>query len=365
MKNRKMFALAVIVLVLAALACGIGGGGGETEEEAAAPTSSGGESAGVATSEEEAPAAPASAEEDLDLSSLTGGLTGLQSYKSSFSLRFVGKDEQGQPVDGSLVTQEEFTQEPRAQRVVVTSSGFSEEQVMESGTFEMTTIGDTSYMVSEDGEGQRSCVAMSASEETDLEQGMFSPDAMGGVSGAKYVGEETVNGVRAKHYTWKESGLGTLGFGSAEGEIWVAVDGEYVVKYTAEATGKGVFFGAGEEEGTVTVEYNLTEANGSFQIEPPADCEGPATDIPIMADAQDKTAFGEMVSYSSASAFADIVAFYKAEMPNSGWQPSGEPMEMEGFASLEFTKEGRTAQVMISYDEEEMRTDVIITTGEE
>jgi hypothetical protein len=366
MKNGKMFMLAVLVLALAALACGIGGGGGQTSEEATAePAPSGGETGEVSTSEEEAPPAPASTEQDLTLSTLTEGLAALKSYKSTFTVQFVGKDEQGQPVDGSLVTQEEFTQEPRAQRVAITSSGFSQGQVEQSGTFEMITIGDTSYMVTQDEDGERSCVAMSSDEDTQPEQGLFSPDVMGGVSGAKYVGEETVNGLRAKHYTWKEGSLGALGFASAEGEVWVAVDGEYVVKYTAEATGKGMLFGTTEEEGTVTIEYNLTEVNGSFQIEPPADCEAPATDIPIMPDAQEKSAFGEMVTYTSASAFADVVAFYKTEMPNSGWQPSGEPAEMEGFATLEFTKDGRTAQVMVSYDEEEQVTDVIITTDEE
>ena len=36
------------------------------------------------------------------------------------------------------------------------------------------------------------------------------------------------------------------------------------------------------KEGTLTVEYNLTEPNGSFVIEPPADCQTAASDIPIM-----------------------------------------------------------------------------------
>jgi hypothetical protein len=368
MKNVRILMLVVTVLALAALACSIGGGGGQPSDKGAAtPTSSEGGGGEISTSppKETATSAPTPAENDLTLSTLTEGLAMLKSYKSTFVVKFVGKDGQGQPVNESWEMREEFIQEPRAQRIAFTSIGLSEEQAAQSGAFEMITIGDTSYMVMQDNDGKRSCISMSSDEATQPEQGLFSPATLGGVSGAKYVKTDTVNGIKAKHYAWEEGGLVGLGFTSAKGDVWVAVDGDYVVKYTAEATGKDMLFGSTAEEGTITVEYNLTEVNGSFQIEPPADCEAPATDIPIMADAKDKSTFGEMVSYTSASAFADVVEFYKTEMPNNGWQSSGEPTEMEGLAMLEFAKDNRKAQVMISHDTDKQITDVVITTSQE
>jgi hypothetical protein len=366
MKNVRILMLVVTVLALAALACSIGGGQ-PSDEGAAIPTSSegGGGEVSASPTQEMATSAPAPAENDLTLSTLTEGLATLKSYKSTFTIKFVGKDQQGQPVNESWEMREEFIQEPRAQRIAVTSIGLSEEQAAQSGTFEMITIGDTSYMVMQDQDGKRSCISTSSDEATQPEQGLFSPATLGGISGAKYANTETANGVEAKHYVWKEGGLVGLGFASAKGDVWVAVDGDYVVKYTAEATGKDMLFGSTAEEGTITVEYNLTEVNGSFQIEPPADCEAPSTDIPIMADAKDKSTFGEMVSYTSASALADVVEFYKREMPNNGWQPSGEPTEMEGLAMLEFAKDNRKAQVMISSDTDKQITDVVITTSQE
>jgi hypothetical protein len=364
MKNRRMFALAVIVLAMALLACGIGGGSAEPTGEGAATQAPGAEAATSAPGAEAATPVPA-AEEDLSLPSVTEGLAGLNSYKSAFILKFVGKDAQGQPVDGSLETREEYTREPNAQRISVTSSGLSGDQTSAAGTFEMITIGDMTYLVTQDADGKTECISMSASEGAQPQQGLFSPDMLGGVSDAKYVGKDTVNGVATKHYRWQEGGLAGLGFTSGKGDVWVAEDGSYVVKYTGEATGKGMLFGSTEEEGTITVEYNLTEVNGSFQIEPPADCAGPATDIPLMADAQDKAMFGEMITYSSASALADVVAFYQAEMPNNGWQASGEPTQAEEFASLDFTKDNRTAQVMITYDTDKQLTSVMITTSTE
>jgi hypothetical protein len=313
----------------------------------------------------EATEAPAPAEQDLTLSNLTEGLAGLRSYKSTFALKFAGQDEQGQPVNLFWETREEFIQEPRAQRIAVTTSG-SQGQPTQAGTFEWITIGDTSYMVTQDQGGTPSCISVSSDSATPPEQGLFSPNMLGGISDAKYVNTENVNGVQTKHYTWKDSGgLLGMGFSSVNGEAWVAVDGNYVVKYLSQATGKGGFLtGASQAEGTLNVEYNLTEVNGAFSIAPPDGCQTAATDIPVMADAADKSSFGEMTSYSSASAFADVVQFYKTEMPNNGWQPSGEPTEMEGMAVLEFAKDTRKAQVMITSDQGQPKVNVVITTSQ-
>jgi hypothetical protein len=365
MRNLK-FVLPLFAVILALSACGGGGTGDQPsgKETATQPSSGrGGSEATTSPTQEAAGPTTVSAEQDLNLSSLTGGLASLSSYKSTFTMSFVGQDEQSQPVNGTWSMEEDLIQHPRAQRVTMTSAGFSEGQVGQIGTFEVLNIGDMSYMVTQDADGTKSCISMSSSEATNPEQGLFTPDMMGGVSDAKYVGTETVNGMRAKHYTWQESSLPVFGFTSVKGDVWMATDGEFVIKYRAEASGKGALFGSTQEEGTLTVEYNLTDVNGSFTIEAPAECQSAATDIPLMADAQDKTTFGEMISYSSASALADVVAFYQAEMPKNGWQASGEPTLTEEFATLEFTKEGRNAQLMLSYDTDAQMTSVIITTA--
>ena len=80
-----------------------------------------------------------------------------------------------------------------------------------------------------------------------------------------------------------------------------------------------------------------------------------------MADAQDKMTFGTTVSYSSPSTLADVMAFYQEQMPGYGWQASGGPVAAEGFASLEFTKDGRTAGLMLTYDADAQKTGVFIS----
>jgi len=202
-------------------------------------------------------------------------------------------------------------------------------------------------------------MALSSADVTPPEQAL-SADMWGSVSDARYVGTETVNGVRAKRYTWKEGSVATFGFAAGKGDTWVAVDGGYVVKQAIEATGKGLFLASADQEGTTTWEWDVTDANGSFEILPPAGCESAAKDIPVMADATDLATVGDFVTYSSASALADVVSFYKTEMPKAGWQPSGTPTEAEGFTMLEFTKDVRTASLSISFDQSSQKTSVFV-----
>jgi len=376
MNKFKTFAFVALVLVMVVTACG--GGGGTPTEATAAPSTTSGTSSGTQatattatagtaaevtqpTAEPAAEAAPTLAtEENLNLDSVSEGLAQLKSYKSTLDLHFTGKDAQGQAVDTSWSMAEDFILEPRAQRIVWTGSESKGGQPATVTGWETISVGGSSYMISRDADGTETCIAMTSEEANTPEQAL-SPDMWGRISDAEYVNTEEVNGVRAKHYAWKEGALGTLGYGSGKGDTWVAVDGGYVVKQTIEATGKGIFMAGTDEEGTTTWEWNLTDANGDFEILPPANCESAAQDIPVMADATEKTTFGDMMSYTSASALADVVNFYKAEMPKAGWQPSGEPTEGPDFAMLEFTKDGSTASVMASYDSSNQKTSVVVT----
>ena len=362
---RLKAAFLLLVMVLSLLSCGGGSAGGQSSDQATATSPSGGQSsAGTTTSapvQEATESAVVSGEQDLNLSSLTAGLAALNRYKSKFTMTFSGKDDQGRPASGTWTMEEDLTREPLAQRTAMSSTSQLEGEAGQFGSFEVITIGDMSYWITKEADGVESCSSMSSGEATNPQEGVFAPDMMGEISDAKYLGTETVNGVRAKHYAWQEDSLPVWGFSGVKGDVWMATDGEYVVKYVAEASGKGMIFGSSQEEGTVRFEYDLTEINGAFAIEAPAECEVPATDIPIMADAQDKMTFGTTVSYSSPSPLADVLAFYQGEMPGYGWQASGEPVAAEGFASIEFTKDGRTAGLMLTYDADAQKTSIFIS----
>jgi hypothetical protein len=373
MKNIKLFALIALVLLMLVAACG-GDKAPATQPPAVAGTEPTSVVEQVAVEEGQAPTAEAApteevaatpaAEEELSLNSITEGLALLNSYKSKYTIRFTGKGADGKSIDNSWEMAEEFIHNPRAQRILATSSNSTDGQVTDSARWETITIGQTTYMITQNEDGTTSCLSVSSSEATPPEQSL-SPDMWGGVSGAKYVNTETVNGIRAKHYAWKEGSFAGFGWLSGQGETWVAEDGGYVVKQRIEGTGKGFLLGDDTDEGTTTMEYEVTEANGSFEILPPEGCEGPSTDIPVMPIALETMTLGDMISYRSPTPLADAVSFYETEMPANGWQASGEPIETEGFTQLTYTKDNRTATIMLTSDASTNETTVLVQVAKE
>jgi hypothetical protein len=98
--------------------------------------------------------------------------------------------------------------------------------------------------------------------------------------GAQLVGTEQVAGVAARHYTFTVAGLGT-GSGAQvtanEGNMWVAEDGGYLVKYqirvglrTAPADA------AAAEEFLLDLSLELTSINQPLAISLPATCPAAA-----------------------------------------------------------------------------------------
>lgn len=80
--------------------------------------------------------------------------------------------------------------------------------------------------------------------------------------------DETVNGLSCAHYSYDvqdvPSEYGTV---DAQGEIWVALDGGYVVRYTLEAVGQ--FPEYFEGTGTFRLTYDTYDVGVDIQIAPP------------------------------------------------------------------------------------------------
>jgi len=367
MIDRKLLVCLVFVLAIALTACG---GGKTTPTPTSEGTSPSSTTQPTATAQQvaeteatltpEAVAPTTEEEADLSLDSVSGAMSQLASYKSSLDMRFQGTNADGQSVDNSWIMEEEFITDPAAQHITWSGTELVGDGPATTTRWEMITVDEIQYMISVDADGNETCMMLSSSDST-APTSSLTPDMWGSISDARYTGTETVNGVRTKHYVWKEGALSTWGFAEGKGETWVAIDGGYVVKQIVEVTGKGVFLAGDDETGTTTWEWNVTDANGSFEILPPEGCESAAADIPVMADATDKSILGDMITFSSPSALADVVDFYKTEMPGAGWEATGTPTEMDTLVMLEFTREGNTASLMISWDEEKQSTSVLIS----
>ncbi|MEE9618274.1 MAG: hypothetical protein V3T90_14900 [Anaerolineae bacterium] len=322
------------------LACGLGGGGAEAPPPTEAP--SGGAELSAPTevppSDETETEEEEEEEEDISLSSVTSGLQSLDSYRSHFEMTFDGAT--GTETEHWVYEMDaEYVREPFAQRVVMQVPDTEE-------SFEIVYIGDRQYIVLEDGQ----CISTSADEGEAMGAEIFEPDdVIGGLENARRIRpDERVNGILCHHYTFDETSVMWAGFAHAEGEVWVAVDEDYVVRYTLQADGKDPTTG---DEGHIEWEYEIRDVNMPITIEPPSGCEATESEFPIMPDATDMTTMGGMTMYTSASPFDDVLAFYQEQMQANGWSDTGDTFIASDTAMLSYTKEERTVTLALTSED--------------
>lgn len=82
------------------------------------------------------------------------------------------------------------------------------------------------------------------------------------------VGEETVNGIECARYTYDADNLPTeYGTVSGTGDVYVALDGGYVVRYTLDGT--GTFEENFQGSGAISLVYDTYDVGAGIVIEPP------------------------------------------------------------------------------------------------
>ena len=363
MRNRAIIVFAVIALSLAGLACSFGGAAKTPEKAVATVKAAATDIKGAAGTPEPtykpgATSAPSASGGDgpLSLGSRQAGLDKLKSYRIKFAFEWKST-ETGKSDSGSLNWLEEYSSNPQGLHWVLSSQDNTKTL---ANNIEFWQIGNTTYMQTND-QGKAQCFSFSSEDQkSQLTKGLFSPDMLGNVSNAKYVGTETVNNIKAKHYKYDDK-TATLGvFGQVSGDIWVAEDGGYVVKDVVNFSGgRGLFSGATNDKGDGKWAWELTDADQPVTVKAPDNCGGAGADLPVMKDATEKTSLGDMITYKSPSKLADVVKFYQQQMPAAGWKAEGEPQITDEFAQLEFSKGEQKAQIMLSVESD--KTSVLIT----
>ena len=333
----------LVVLTLGCGLCGqipdlpLPGAGNEGEVATAvveddAPTiKEDGDGGNEAASDDEGP-------DEADLPSVTTGLDVLDSYVSDFWMTI--KDSQDDPEGFTYEMRVEFVRDPSAQRIEIGSDDGPDGLLS-------VRIGDVQYFRYGDGQ----CIVSTVGEDEPPMGEMFDPDEIvGNISSAKRVRpDETINGVRCRHFTFDESAFGGGQFTRASGDAWIAVDGDYVVKFVVEAEGDSP---AADGEGYISLEYEISEINHPLVIEPPEGCEAlEDTDLPIIPDASEMQRIAGTVIYSTQSGVEEVVAFYREEMLAYGWSEGDQSVVSTDAAMLSFSKEGGVATVTISADD--------------
>jgi hypothetical protein len=282
--HRKHLLLALTVLALALYACSV---------------------PGIQTG-------PSANSNDL-LSKSSVGLDGLQSYHAVYDLTFKGTVD-GKPYDRKSHIEYSFVTQSNDKEIL-----WQEQQTGSEDIFvHSLRLGSAMYTPSQDGQD---CLGEYNDQPAEIVPQPVS--LLPPVTRSTKVGTETVNGVAAMHYHFDQNGL-VSGEQGTSGEVWIAQQGGYVVKYILGIPGPTNPTGSGTEIAE-TLSYELTKINAIDKIELPAGCVPVLVDFPAMADAQDIYRSSGYMDYTSPSEAAQVIDFYHQALPALGWMLFGPP----------------------------------------
>jgi hypothetical protein len=354
------------VLVMAVMACSLLSGKTPT----ATPQTGGQEAATVASTAATTPtgqaaatlppveatetaAAPANSTIDT-----IQGLDALPSYRETVKLTVDSTDASGNPNPGSLDSIKENINSDKSLHIKVNLSGSLAAMTAGSGLLDLYTFGDASYLVTEYGGGQSTCLNLPSGQAS--LQGMLIKigSVIGQIHDAKLVKKgETVNEVITDHYTFDQSNLTGSAMSGAQGDVWVAEDGNYVVKLTGTAVGAQLIMFS-DPKAKITFDYQVDQVGEVAAIELPKSCGVLPADIPVPPNTKVTLSVSGMYTLQSNDTPKVVADFYRQQLPSLGWT-AGSDATAGATTSLNFTKDARILAIMISA--ENGGTAIIIT----
>jgi hypothetical protein len=329
--------------------------------------------------DEPTPEATESEAEALDLAMLESP-EDLDSFRSSTIISWDGTTSDGEESSGSMSIEIEYVREPEAQHITVSGdlAGLDEMGLAEGESLEMYVVEGIMYMnlfgswmqlPAEETGFDANELAFVATDE------MFTT-----LEDANYEGTTTYNGIEVRHYTFDENSFAVeeveeeVQFDEASGNIYIAVEGNYLVHMDMTMSGSNFDVPTGEEgeplqDGTMELVMDLSDINEPITIVVPEEAMEsgqPPEDIPVPEDAEELQVIDimGMITFLSPSTTEEVAGFYATAMPENGWtEESAE--EMSGMFLLEYSKDGRTASFIIMTDDDVGKTSVLISVAEE
>jgi hypothetical protein len=190
-------------------------------------------------------------------------LGSLTSFRQKAVLDFTAA---GSRVRSKVTYEGEVTLDPDAFRSRVRVEGQGAAQ-LPADRVEVTSIDDRVWVKL----GLKPWVAMPASAVQNMYGGevVGVADLLPFVHGARRsLPDETVNGIPSRHYVYDLDNLqADVGMSTAAGDLWVALDGGYVVRLTLE--GQGTYYNTYTASGTLRLIYDLYDVDVPLTIYPP------------------------------------------------------------------------------------------------
>ena len=268
----------------------------------------------------------------------SAGLAELTSYKATLTRSFDGTRD-GQARNWTQTSILVTTTEPAARQLTIEKSG----TLTDPNPVFLIEAGGVAYELG----AENTCTATEIDPENSTIERLDPTGYLNFVVGADEAGSETVNGMAAAHYTFDERALGESGYSKSTGEMWVASEGGYILRYVLTKEGSADYFGEGIE-GTLTLDYELIEVNSIAAVDVPTDCPTGMVEAPLLPDASNVLKMPSVLSFDTATSLAEAAAFYQEQIPPLGWTIAGEPTITDASALLAYAEGNQELRVLLT-----------------
>lgn len=251
------------------------------------------------------------------------GLDGLQSYSQSLSTSFSGTQ------DGNAIA---FTDSYRLDLNKESNTQFTISDITNSDGVQERIIGGNAGEAYYSKLGDEKCDVSWGPRAEGVEP--FVPaKLLPPLLAVNEGGLEEINGVQTRSYVFDAVSLEFPSTTIVEGQVWLAEQGGYVVKYTMHIQDENGFFGEGVQ-GEQVYDYDLSQINALTGPELPEGCLPVLTDFPSMADAFDLQRYPGVLAYTSPSNVSQIQNFYEQQLQEQGWTLSSSFTLQDGGTNL-------------------------------
>ena len=176
------------------------------------------------------------------------------------------------------------------------------------------------------------------------------------ITKADLVGKETINGIESSHYTFDRSSL-IIAKGSEKvtGELWIAEDGGYVIKYLLNVampekiTGKDL-------EISQSWMYQLELVDQTDAVSLPAGCRPVPVEITPLEGSKNIAYGSGSLTFETSTKASEVVNFYLDQLSTLGWQsPEKQPQgAITAPFLMDFRKENQVLTLLLSATEENL-----------
>jgi hypothetical protein len=278
------------------------------------------------------------------------GFATLSSYTATLILSFDGT-EAGQPKKWSKTYVMLYSKDPSLRQLTIEKTGDNSNP-------------DQVYMAELDGavyeqRGTNACFANVIEAGNSISDQFEPAGFLSGIIGAEEAGTEKVNDMAANHFSFDEKAIGQSEGTQSKGELWVASNGGYILKYLLTTKGNADYFGDGIE-GTLTWDYELTNIDQPVTVILPEGCPPGLVNALLLPDAANVLSRPGILTYDTTSSLPDITAFYQKEIPTLGWLIDGEPTITDDTVLLDYLRGEETLSVIVTNNENGTKVHVLI-----